>query len=161
MTKVSLTVVALVCLCTLGCGGNNTHKASDYEPVTKFDPARDAAKDIADAVAEANRSGRRVLLDVGGEWCIWCHKLDEFFATNPDAAELLQANYVAVKVNFSPENENQAVLSRYPEIPGYPHFFVLDESGTVLHSQGTGDLEEGDHHDRDKVMAFLRKWAPK
>ncbi len=154
-------VLALVCLCALGCGGNNTLEAFDYALVTKFDPARDAEKDIANAVAEAKRSGRRVLLDIGGEWCIWCHKLDEFFETNPDVAELLQANYVAVKVNFSPENENQAVLSRYPKIPGYPYFFVLDDSGAVIHSQSTGDLEEGDHHDRDKVTAFLRKWAPK
>ena len=161
MTRVFLMVVALVCLCVLGCGGNNTVGASDYVPVTKFDPSRDAAKDIADAVAEAKRSGRQVLLDVGGEWCIWCHKLDEFLETNPDVAELLHANYVTVKVNFSPENKNEAVLSRYPKIRGYPHFFVLDDTGAVLHSQSTGDLEEGDHHDRDKAMAFLREWAPR
>ena len=161
MTRVFLMVVALVCLLAFGCGGSNAVGTSDYVPVTKFDPSRDAAKDIADAVAEAKLSGRHVLLDVGGECCIWCHKLDEFFETNPDVAELLHSNYVAVKVNFSPENKNEAVLSRYPKIRGYPHFFVLDDAGAVLHSQSTGDLEKGDHHDRDKVMAFLREWAPK
>jgi hypothetical protein len=63
-------------------------------------------------------------------------------------------------VNFSQENKNEEVLSRYPKIPGYPHFFVLDKDGKFLHSQSTGDLEEGDHHDRKKVLEFLEEWIP-
>lgn len=131
-----------------------------YEPVHHYDPARDADQDIDDAVAEAARSGKRVLLEVGGEWCIWCHKLDAFWEQNPEIAALLDANFVMVKINFSPDNENEAVLSRYPEIPGYPHFFVLDADGSLLHSQDTGKLETGDRHDPEKVLAFLKKWAP-
>jgi uncharacterized protein YyaL (SSP411 family) len=69
-------------------------------------------------VTEAARSGRRVLLEVGGEWCIWCHRLEAFWQEYPDLAELLEANFVMVKINFSPDNENRQVLSRYPEIPG-------------------------------------------
>ncbi|MDA0205498.1 MAG: thioredoxin family protein [Acidobacteria bacterium] len=131
-----------------------------YEAVHHYDPARDAAKDIDAAVAEAARSGRRVLLEVGGEWCIWCHRLDALWQEYPNLAEQLEANFVMVKVNFSPDNENRQVLSRYPEIPGYPHFFVLDADGSLLHSQGTGQLETDDHHDPEKVLAFLTKWAP-
>ena len=33
-----------------------------------FDPTRDAAKDIEQAMAKAARTGKRVLLDVGGNW---------------------------------------------------------------------------------------------
>jgi hypothetical protein len=64
-----------------------------------------------------------------------------------------------VKVNFSEENKNEKVLSRYPKIEGYPHIFVLEKNGKLLHSQDTGLLESGDHHDHDKVLAFLKKWA--
>lgn len=137
-----------------------TEPPAAYEAVHQYDPARDAAKDIDAAVLEAARSGRRVLLEVGGEWCIWCHRLDAFWEEYPDIAELLDANYVMVKVNFSPDNENKEVLSRYPEIPGYPHFFVLDADGSLLHSQDTGKLETGDRHDPEKVLAFLEEWAP-
>ena len=161
MTKTFVALGLLFCLFTAECAKGDRVHSSDYMPVTRFDPSRDAAKDIADALEEAQRSGRRVLLDVGGEWCIWCHWLDEFFEENPDAAELLEENHVAVKVNFSPENENKEVLSRYPEIAAYPHFFVLDSSGKVLCSQGTGELEKGDHHDRKKMKKFLRRWASK
>ena len=47
------------------------------DPTAKFDPARDAESDINAAVAEAKRTSRRVILDVGGEWCGWCHTLDQ------------------------------------------------------------------------------------
>lgn len=126
----------------------------------KFDPVRDPAKDLTAAVAVGSKSGQRILLDVGGEWCPWCRKLDAFFDENKDVAAFLHKNFVVVKVNFSTENQNEKFLSQYPAIKGYPHIFVLDAAGKLLHSQSTGELENGDHHDHDKVFAFLKKWAP-
>jgi thiol:disulfide interchange protein len=139
-----------------GGGGNKT-----YVPVTRFDPARDAAKDIRVAVAEARRSGRRVLLDVGGDWCIWCRRLDTLFATHREISDYRDAHYVVVTVNWSKENKNERVLSRYPPVSGYPHLFVLEDDGSLIHSQDTGQLEKGKGHDPDKVMVFLKRWAPK
>jgi thioredoxin-related protein len=130
-----------------------------FVPLEKFDPSRDAAADINAAIAEAKRTDRRVILDVGGEWCIWCHKLDAFYENNPDVKEFLNQHYVVMKVNYSKENKNEEVLSQYPRIAGYPHLFVLDSDGKLLHSQDTGELESGDHHDRDKVFNFLKEWA--
>ena len=127
--------------------------------VERFDPARDADADIRAAVAEAARSGRRVLLDVGGEWCIWCRRLDTLFTTHDDLRTFRDAHYVVVKVNWSPENKNERVLSRYPKVAGYPHLFVLDADGTLLRSENTGELEKGKGHDPLKVMAFLKQWA--
>ena len=125
----------------------------------KFDPKRDAARDIAEAVKVAQKKNKRILLDVGGEWCGWCHKLDKFFIENLEAAKILKDKYIVVKVNFSQENKNEALLSKYPKINGYPHLFVLDKNGKLLHSQDTGLLETGDHHDPAKVIPFLQKWA--
>ena len=126
----------------------------------KFDPKRDAAKDIHAAVVQAKHAGKRVLLDVGGEWCIWCHRLDTLFATHPDLDEFLHKNFVVVKVNYSKENKNEKLLSKYPKIPGYPHIFILDNNSKLLCSQDTGELESGKGHDPEKVMTFLKKWAP-
>jgi thioredoxin-related protein len=127
----------------------------------KFDPERNPEQDLKTAVALASKSGQRILLDVGGEWCIWCHKLDKFFQENVDVSEFLHANYLVVKINRSTENKNEKFLAKYPTIKGYPHLFVLDGKGKLLHSQDTGELETGDHHDHDKVFAFLKKWASK
>ena len=127
----------------------------------QFDPTRDSGKDVQAAVVAASKTGQRILLDVGGEWCSWCHKLDKFFDDNKDVAIFLHKNYVVVKVNYSKENKNEKFLSQYPAVKGYPHLFVLEADGKYLHSQDTGELESGDHHDHDKVFAFLKKWAPK
>jgi len=135
--------------------------AATETAVPKFDPSRDPATDVRAAVDSASRSGKRILLDVGGEWCKWCHYLDRFFEQNKDVADFLHANFVVVKVNYSKENKNESFLGKFPKIPGYPHFFVLDSDGTFLFSQDTGELEAGQGHDHDKVLAFLKKWALK
>ena len=108
----------------------------------KFDPKRDPKTDLEAAVARAARENKRIILDVGGEWCIWCKKMDYFFMTNPELDRLKEENYVWVKVNLSLENENKDFLGRYPEAPGYPHLYVLEKDGTLMHSQNTADLEE-------------------
>jgi Highly conserved protein containing a thioredoxin domain len=130
----------------------------------KFDPARDAQKDIQDAIVLAKKSNKRILLDIGGEWCIWCHRLDSLFIQNKDLENYLNKHYVVVKINVSKENENKVVLSQYPKIAGYPHIFILNKNGQLIRSQDTGEWEfPQDHpykgHDKAKVIAFLKKWA--
>ena len=84
----------------------------------KFEPPRDPVKDVA--AAQAKAENKRVLVDVGGEWCVWCHLMDDFIAANADVRVVLDANYVMVKVNWSRENKNQAFLDQFPKIKGYP-----------------------------------------
>jgi thiol:disulfide interchange protein len=129
-------------------------------PPAKFEPARDPAQDLARAVAEAGRTGKRIILDVGGEWCSWCHILDKFIADHPELGTAIAQHYVWLKINMSPENENAAFLSKYPKIPGYPHLFVLDQDGTLLHSQDTVELEEGKTYNLGRVRGFLDRWKP-
>lgn len=150
--------VIILSLSLSAVGQNN--KPSKYVPVTTYDPKRNADTDINDAVIEARRTGKRVLVDVGGEWCIWCHILDKFFDQNPKLLEFREQNFVMVKINYSPENKNEKVLSRYPNVPGFPHLFILDGKGKLLHSQDTSELEEGKGYNLEKFSAFLKKWSP-
>jgi len=145
--------VTAVLLVVLACA------CARQESTTVFDPARDAAKDVADAATLAKTQGKRVLVDVGGEWCSWCHTLDDFIASNADLKSLIDSRYVWVKVNYSKENKNEAFLSRWPRIDGYPHLFVLDADGRLLHSQDTGELEAGKSYDKAKFFAFAQKWG--
>lgn len=142
----------------------NTPTAADIAAVAalnaQFDPARNPVADLETAKVEAQRGGKRIILDVGGEWCSWCHLLDAFMEGDSEIRRFRDGNYVWMKVNFSEENENTAFLSGYPEIKGYPHLFVLDAEGKLLHSQFTGDLEKGKGYDREKFFAFLKQWAP-
>lgn len=154
---VALSVLLLMCGTAMA---QKTEKpARVYVAVDRFDSTRDAARDIREAIAEAKGSGRRILLDVGGGWCIWCHRLDTFFREQKDLAEYMHKHFVVVKVFYSREYKNEVVLSRYSKIPGYPHLFVLENDGTLLFSQDTGKMESGKGYGRAKVRAFLRQWA--
>jgi thioredoxin-related protein len=134
--------------------------AGSYNPVHTYDPARNADQDIKDAVVEAGRTGKRVLLEVGGDWCIWCHIMDGYFEKHAELLDLREKNFIMVKINYSEENKNEQVLSRYPPVKGYPHIFVLERDGKFLHSQDTGKLEEGKSYNLDKFTAFLKEWSP-
>ena len=39
-------------------------------------------------------------------------------------------------------------------------FFVLDQDGTFLHSQGTAELESGRGYNEEVFLAFLNQWKP-
>jgi len=125
----------------------------------KFEPARDAAADVQQAVALAQAQRKMVLVDVGGEWCTWCHVFDRFVARSPEVHKAMQDCYILVKVNYSPQNRNQALLSQWPTAKGYPHFYVLDAAGRVIASQASAELEAARDYDEAKVLAFLRGHA--
>ena len=128
-------------------------------PSSGFDVSRDPAKDLQDAIVEATRTNKRILLEVGGDWSVYCNMLEATFQGHPQLKNVLDTHYVTVKVNYSKENPNEAFLSRYPRIPDYPHFFVLDSKGVLLRSQPTHGFEHGKTYNAGKIDAFLRKWA--
>jgi thiol:disulfide interchange protein len=134
---------------------------SDYKPVTVYDAARNPAKDLQDAMREAARTKRRILLEVGGDWCVWCHIMDGFFESHPALQKLRDSHYVRVKINYGKDNPNEEFLSHYPRIAQYPHFFVLDSQGKLLQSQDTGVFEHGRTYNHKKLASFLKKWAPR
>jgi thioredoxin-related protein len=127
----------------------------------KFDPGKDPIKDVKAAVKIASKTNKNILLDVGGEWCPWCHRLDEFILADKEIDGYLHSNFVEVKVNYSKENENKKFLSTLPKVKGYPHLFVLDKKGKLIQSQDTGELEQEKSYSKEKLMAFLKKYSPK
>ena len=134
--------------------------APRYIPVTRYNPKRDPDADLAKALAEAKRTGRYVLLEVGGDWCRWCQVMDKFFAEHADVRALRDRNFVTLKINMSPANENRAFLSRYPKIPGYPYLFVLDADGKLLHPQRANEFEDGDTYSVPRFARFLTVYGP-
>ncbi len=126
----------------------------------KYDASADPKADFQAALARASKEGKNVLMDVGGEWCGWCHRMDKFLTGNAELSALLAKNYVLVKVNFSDENKNEKFLAQYPAIDGYPHIFVFASSGKLLISKSTGDLEEGKGYNLGRFVEFLKQYAP-
>ncbi len=156
-----------------GARRNKTSKASDTgsaapkplaaEPV-EINPGyargRDAGQDINTALALAKERRKRVLVKVGGYWCKWCMKMDQFFGENTGVKDYLGRNFIIVNVYFNPsEPPFPEAIAGYPRINGTPHIYILETDGAMLESKDTIHLEAGDGYDREKIMAFLAQWA--
>lgn len=124
-----------------------------------YDPARDPAKDLQAAIAEATKANKRILMEVGGDWCVYCSMMDTAFLGHPALMKERTDHYITLKVNYSQDNPNDAFLAKFPRIIDYPHFFVLDSKGTLVHSQPTHPFEHGKTYNVSKIDEFLKKWA--
>jgi thioredoxin-related protein len=126
-----------------------------------YDPKADATTQLADACRRAERSNKRVLLMFGGDWCGWCHKLHDLFASDRDIRQVLSYEYELVMVDTKAPHapELLAECSKGQSGVGFPFLAVMDSGGKLLVGQKTDPLEEGDHHDPKKVREFLARWV--
>lgn len=129
-----------------------------FYSVREYNPNRDVWADLQMTIRRAFENDKRVLLLVGGEWCIWCHYLADYLETDTKVQAAFDETFVVMKVNYSDENKNEDFLSQYPKVAGYPHFIILDSDGTFIGEQGTADLEKGKSYDQKKMLAFAEEW---
>ncbi len=159
--KFPLAVVLLLTAVVLRADPEYPKRGADI-----YDVQADGTAGISTALAKAKTEHKRVLLDLGANWCVWCHRLHDLFETNPPVGAALHENYVLLLVDVNHRDgkkRNDAVNEKYgnPVAQGLPVLLVLDADGTLLTTQETGALENGkDGHDPEKVIAFLKKWAP-
>ncbi len=138
--------------------------AQENKPIVKiYHPEANAQLDIDAAVARAKAAGKHVFLQIGGNWCVWCIRFHELVEKSPELKQYLEQQYETVLVNYSPENKNEDVLKKLknPGRFGFPVFVILDENGSLLHTQNTAYLEEGNGHSVKKVLDFLKNWNRK
>lgn len=162
MRRLFSRVLLAGCLLVVAAGaglvlGEEKSKAADI-----YNESADAHKQITDAVAQARKEDKRVLLQFGANWCPWCHKLHHVFKTEKDISAELANGYIFVLVDVN-KGHNQDIDDQYhhPTQFGIPALVVLDDSGRQVTTKNTSELEEGDHYNLQKVLAFLKEWAPK
>lgn len=134
------------------------HAAALPEYSTGYDASRDAFSDGRAALQLAASTHRKVLIEVGGDWCTWCHRLDNFLHTNPDLQQQLHDTFVMLKINVSETNDNAEFLKAFPKPLGYPHMYITDNSGKILWSQDTAEFLEQGKYSRQRMLAFIAKW---
>jgi hypothetical protein len=81
--------------------------ATGYTPVHQLDPTRDPAEDIRAAIAEAQRTRKRIILYLGGPWCPFCHQMDELFQKNPDLTQLRESHFITVCPHILTSSESR------------------------------------------------------
>ncbi len=128
-----------------------------------YHPEADAGADIENALKEAAVEGKHLLLQAGGNWCVWCYRFHDFIQQDEELKKLVEDNYVWYHLNFSKENMNKEIFERYgfPQRFGFPVLVILDAGGNRIHTQDSALLESGDGYDRKKVFEMLGNWTPK
>lgn len=159
MKAIKILVVTLLCLgATPLFAQEKTHL--DLEHI--YNPGADAAADLAAAQKKAAAENKHVLIQIGGNWCIWCKRFYKFTAEDTTLNRLLNKNFIVYHLNYSKENKNLPILQKlgYPQRFGFPVMVVLDAAGNRLHTQDSGLLEDADGYDKAKVASLLTKWGP-
>ncbi|HEV8285022.1 MAG TPA: thioredoxin family protein [Chitinophagaceae bacterium] len=136
------------------------------QDMTKFKlytPGENAEQKIAGAIKKAKKEGKHVFIQIGGNWCIWCARFNEFVTSDKKIDSIMKADYVFYAMNHSQEDPNKKLLAKYnyPQRFGFPVFIILNGEGKLIHTQTASYLGDGkDGYDRDKVYALFRDWKP-
>jgi thioredoxin-related protein len=123
-----------------------------------YDEKSDPFQDANAAIKLAKETQRNVLIEIGGNWCGWCKKMDAFLAKNPEIYKKLHDEFVLLKVSVSDSNENEAFMKSLPPVLGYPHMYVSTSSGKMILSKDTAELLNGEEYSKNNWLAFLNKW---
>lgn len=128
---------------------------------TLYSPTANAQEDIAKVLTQAKEEGKHVILQVGGNWCGWCYKFQDFVEQDSTIKTIVDDNYLVYHLNYSKENKNEALLKQYefPQRMGFPVFVILDKDGKRIHTQDSWMLESGEGYDEKKVAHFFKSWT--
>ena len=129
-----------------------------------YNAAENAEARIAELVKQAKAENKNIILQAGGNWCIWCLRFNNFVQTTPELKQIVDADYLYYHLNYSAENKNEKVFAKYDNPGakfGYPVFIVLDQNGKMIHTQDSAVLEEGKGYSTQKVKEFFLKWKKK
>jgi len=129
-----------------------------------YNPKANAENDIEKLIAKAKQEKKNIMIQAGGNWCIWCLRFNQYVQTTPELKKLVDDNYLYYHLNYSPENKNEKVFGKYGNPGdefGYPVFIVLDENGKMIHVQKSDVLEEGKGYSLEKVKEFFTTWTTK
>ncbi len=140
-----------------------TVQAQSIDTAHLYNPNADAEKDIAAAVKEARAEHKFVIMQAGGNWCIWCKRFSLAVAKDAKLDSIVKADFVFYHLNYSSENKNERLFAKYgyPQRFGFPVFIILDDKGNRIHTQNSEYLEEGKGYNKDKIAEFFEAWSPK
>jgi thiol:disulfide interchange protein len=106
-------------------------------PVVTMQPYNEAANadaQVAAAFTRAQKSHKRVLIDLGGNWCVDCLVLSNFLRL-PEMRRFMEAHYEEVLVDVGRFNRNLQIPARFgvtKKLEGVPALLIVTPDGKLV-----------------------------
>jgi thiol:disulfide interchange protein len=127
-----------------------------------YDEHADADAAVAAAFARARKSHKRVLIDLGGNWCGDCVVLANVMLL-PEMKPFLAAHYEMVSVNVGLFNKNLQIPARFgikKRLVGVPSLLIVEPDGKTLVDAGdVSALADARHMTPQGLADWLARWA--
>ena len=126
-----------------------------------YNPMLDPATQLSEAMSEARRTDREVLLIGGGDWCTWCWHLKEMLDADPALSQSLHESFVVVKIFWRQPSVNQAFINQFEEMNFAPFLILLDQEEKVLMAKAAADflfVRKEEAYSPNRLRQFIRYW---
>lgn len=127
-----------------------------------YDEQADAPAELSRTLQAAKQQGKPVLVLFGANWCGDCVALDKALQENRNA-ELVQREFLAIKVDVGRFNRNTDLAKRYgnPIKKGIPAAVLLSPKGELVYATQTGELSNARRMSDDGIHDFFKDLAAK
>ena len=111
-------------------------------------------------LSSARKSGKRVLLALGGNWCHDSRGLAKKFETKP-LKQLIDTNFELVWVDVGQRDRNLDVARRFgvEKLLGTPTVLVLSPEGQLLNADTVFDWRTADSRSMDDAISYFSAFA--
>jgi thiol-disulfide isomerase/thioredoxin len=126
-----------------------------------YDETANADTDVAAAFARARKSHKRVLIDLGGNWCGDCIVLSNIMAL-PEMKAFVARHFEVVTVDVGRMNRNLQIPARFGADlkGGVPAVLVVEPDGKTLVDRGNiSMLEDSRHMTPQGIVDWVAQWA--
>ena len=133
-------------------------------PVVTLQPYNEAANadaQVAAAFARAQKSHKRVLIDLGGNWCVDCLVLANFVRL-PEIRRFMEAHYEEVLVDVGRFNRNLHIPARFgitKKLEGVPALLIVTPDGKLVNGDNIFATANAHEMTPQTLAAYLAKYA--
>ena len=133
-------------------------------PVVTMQPyneAADADAQVAAAFARAQKSHKRVLIDLGGNWCVDCLVLSNFLRL-PEMRRFMAAHYEEVLVDVGRFNRNLQIPARFgitKKLEGVPALLIATPDGKLVNGGNVFATADAHNMTPQALADYLAKYA--
>jgi thiol-disulfide isomerase/thioredoxin len=126
-----------------------------------YDENANADRQVGLAKARAKASGKKLLIDLGGNWCADCRVLAGIFEL-PEVNAFLRKHYEVVTVDIGRLDKNQQIARRYGvnDLRGVPALLIVDpRTNELLNASHLFALADARHMTPQALADWLAQWV--